>query len=110
MVYDFINKTEDAFKDKKFTGVYGIPRGGMVLAILYSHKTGIPLLLAPHKDCLIIDDIADTGETLLHYSKKGYTIATMYYHQQSKVKPDYYYEEKGDKWIVYPWEIGNEGQ
>ena len=28
----------------------------------------------------------------------------MHYHQDSITKPDYYVEEKGDDWIVYPWE------
>ena len=31
-------------------------------------------------------------------------ICTFHYHKQSIVKPDFYCEEKGDKWIVYPWE------
>ena len=91
---------------KNISGVYGIPRGGLCLAVMLSHYTKIPLLLAPCPNCLIIDDIADTGLTLLHYKECGYYIATMFYHEQSKVVPDFWYKVKNDEWIVYPWELG----
>ena len=74
-------------------GVYGIPRGGNVLATLISYYYDIPLLQAPCRNCIVVDDIADTGETLLHYKSKGYFITTMFYHKQSLVVPDYYYWE-----------------
>ena len=95
------------------SGVYGIPRGGLILATLISYKLDIPLLLNASKDCLIIDDIADSGRTLLHYTENDtqfnrYFIATMFYHQRSVVKPNYYKFEKNDKWIVFPWEEQND--
>lgn len=92
----------------KFSGVYGLPRGGLVIAVMLSHKLKIPLLLAPCKNCLIVDDIADTGISLQHYdidkNEKQYYITTMYYHRQSKVVPDFYVYEKTDSWIKFPWE------
>ncbi|GAG06792.1 unnamed protein product, partial [marine sediment metagenome] len=30
-------------KEHKFVGIYGIPRGGMVVAVYLSHCTGIPV-------------------------------------------------------------------
>lgn len=91
-----------------FTGVYGLPRGGLVLAVMISHRLNIPLLLAPCKNCLIVDDIADTGISLEHYdidkNEKQYYITTMYYHRQSKVVPDFYVYEKTGNWIKFPWE------
>ena len=91
-------------------GVYGIPRGGLVLAVMLSHKLDIPLLLAPTKDCIIVDDIADSGRSLLHYTNNdtqfnNYFITTMYYDKRSMVKPNYYSKEKQGKWIVFPWEV-----
>lgn len=92
----------------KFSGVYGLPRGGLVIAVMLSHKLKIPLLLAPCESCLIVDDIADTGISLEHYdidkNEKQYYITTMYYHRQSKVVPDFYVYEKTDNWIKFPWE------
>ncbi len=91
------------------TGVYGVPRGGLILATLVSYKMDIPLLLNASKGCLIIDDIADSGRTLLHYTENDtqfnkYYISTMFYHERSLVKPDFFKFEKKDNWIVFPWE------
>lgn len=110
---EYINKVIEITKDKQFTGVYGIPRGGVVLATLLSYKLHIPLLLAPAKDCIIIDDIADSGRTLMHFTENDtqfnkYYITTMYYKSRSIVTPDYYMYNKEDEWIVFPWEDENE--
>ena len=106
--------TEIAFhlKDtgKDFKGVYGIPRGGSILAVLLSHKLDLPFIENPFDcefdDFVIVDDIADTGKTLEFYEnnfKKGY-IVTIHEHEQSIVKPEFSVIGKEDKWIVYPWE------
>lgn len=96
----------------KPTGVYGPPRGGLIFATLLSYKMDIPLLLNSAKGCVIIDDIADSGRTLLHFTENDtqfnkYYITTMYYHERSVVKPDYYMHLKKDRWIVYPYEYDN---
>ena len=94
------------------SGVYGVPRGGLIFATMLSYKMDIPLLLNAAKDCIIIDDIADSGRTLMHFTKNDtqfhkFYITTMYYHERSMVKPDYYMFEKKDNWIVYPYEYDN---
>ncbi len=99
-------------RDLKPSGVYGVPRGGLIFATMLSYKMDIPLLLNAAKDCIIIDDIADSGRTLLHFTKNDtqfnkYYITTMYYHERSVVKPDFYMFEKKDNWIVYPYEYDN---
>lgn len=94
----------------KVSGVYGLPRGGLILAALLSYQMDIPLLTHAAKDCIVIDDIADTGRSLYHFRDNRslfnrYYITTMYYVEDSLVKPDFYVREKhvGD-WVVYPWE------
>lgn len=96
-----------------FNGVYGIPRGGLVLAVMISHYYGIPLLAAPCQRCLVVDDICDSGETLLHYAndtsnsgERKYKIATFAYKEGAIVKPDFYRMEKKNNWIIFPWEMG----
>ena len=92
--------------------VYGLPRGGLPIAVSLSHRLGLPLLMSyddrkvvTDKQILIVDDIADTGHTLNLYKKEERNIiCTFHHHEQSIVRPDFYCEEKGDKWIVYPWE------
>ena len=108
---EFVDSLIEEMNKQNFkpTGVYGIPRGGLIPATLISYKLDIPLLMNASKGCLIVDDIADSGRTLLHFTENDtqfnkYFIATMYYHQRSIVKPSYYKFEKNDKWIVFPWE------
>ena len=96
----------------KPTGVYGIPRGGLVFATMLSYKLNIPLLLNAAEGCVIIDDIADSGRTLLHFTENDtqfnkYYITTMFYHERSVVTPDFYVYKKKDNWIVFPYEYNN---
>jgi hypoxanthine phosphoribosyltransferase len=65
-----------------------------------------------YKSILVVDDIADTGETLrkvtelLKENLPAATIksAVLFYKPASTFKPDYYAEQT-TKWIVFPWEI-----
>lgn len=114
-VKEFVTYIADLsrFNGIKYSGVYGLPRGGLVLAVMLSHQLDIPLLMSPASGCLIVDDICDTGESLLHYVKNSsgdkvqdYRIATMYYKQNSLgVVPDTYFYRKEDNWVVFPWEM-----
>lgn len=91
-------------RGRAFDGVYGPPRGGLPLAVALSHALNIPMLAAPHsKNTLIVDDIADTGETLKKYAKKN-LIATIFYHPQSSFVPTIWLRKKGPGWILFPWE------
>ena len=83
---------------------------GQQLAI----KLRVPIDLSPYqnaKSVLLIDDIADSGETihfvhgLLEQCLRNAAIKTavLFYKKKSKIKPDYYVEETTD-WIVFPWE------
>lgn len=63
------------------------------------------------KRVLVVDEIADTGESLKlvksHLIERGaleVKIATIYYKPWSSVTPDYY-EKKTSNWVVFPWEI-----
>lgn len=99
-------------KNIKPTGVYGLPRGGLMFAIMLSYRMDIPLLLNASKGCVIIDDIADSGRTLMHFTENDtqfnkYYITTMYYHERSMVKPDFYLHLKKGRWIEFPYEYGN---
>ena len=110
-IHDYIDEVVKDLEKKEIkpTGVYAPPRGGLVFAVLLSYKLDIPLLLNAAKGCVIIDDIADSGRTLLHFRENDtqfnkYYITTMYYHERSVVKPDFYVKEKKNDWIVFPYE------
>jgi hypoxanthine phosphoribosyltransferase len=86
---------------KHYDGIYGIKRGGWVVAVKLSHLTGMKVLDKPIMNCIIVDDIADKGNTLQKYL--GYDMATLFYKKTSRITPLYYAHETTD-WIVFPWE------
>ncbi|MBE0512862.1 phosphoribosyltransferase [Candidatus Bathyarchaeota archaeon] len=62
------------------------------------------------KKVLVVDDVADTGESLRlvrsHLEEQGATevkTATIYYKPWSVIIPDYY-EKETSSWIIFPWE------
>jgi len=102
--------------------VVGIPRGGLILAVMLSHKLGIKHMTVDHlekleedimmpsfdinkRKILIVDDISDSGQTLKTYKMQGHTTATLDVRNTTITKPDFYcnWLENTD-WIVYPWE------
>ena len=97
---------------KDFKGVFGVPRGGSLLAVILSHKLDITYITDFRKvddgDIIVIDDIVDTGKTFQFYKEQPETkdahYVTIHEHKQSIIKPDYSVIDKQDKWIVYPWE------
>ena len=95
--------------DKKIGSINGLARGGLIPAVMLSHKLGIPFMNEDNDSegyVLIIDDICDTGETLKFYSLHEYILtATIHHKQTAMVEPDFYHSlAPEDKWIVYPWE------
>ena len=96
--------------NSKFTVVTGIPRGGLIPAVMLSHKLGIKYMpyreaIKTLKPVLIVDDIADTGYTLTELGSRGFSTATLCYRYSTQYTPNYYGEEiTDDKWLVFPWE------
>lgn len=92
---------------KKFDSLYGIPRGGLILAVRLSHKLGIPVIMHNAnigEKTLIVDDIADSGDTMVEFlGKKKYVTATLFYNPASKHAPVYFCKEKTG-WVIFPWE------
>ncbi len=92
-------------ENKKFRNIYGIPRGGLILAVYLSHLLDLPILIDKNKitsETLVVDDICDSGVTLKKY--KNYKTATLYYRQNEVFKPDYFVLDAKLNWIVFPWE------
>lgn len=95
----------------KITGIYGVPRGGLVPAVALSHRLNKRLLLDPDSptlgagSVLIVDDISDTGKTFAHMRPK--LSAAIHYNPKSLYRPTawVFTKDNGD-WIVYPWEKG----
>ena len=89
---------------KKFSGIYGVPRGGLCLAVALSHKLEINLISEPKKNSLIVDDVYETGITLNSYKDIE---GAMFFVLFSKIKPTWWntvFISKKNEWIVFPWE------
>ena len=59
-----IEQIANKCKFREFSGIYGVPRGGLCLAVALSHKLKIELISKPIKNSLIVDDVYETGLTL----------------------------------------------
>ena len=88
----------------KFSGVYGVPRGGLCLAVALSHKLKINLISEPIKNSLIVDDVYETGFTLNKFKDIE---GAMFFVLFSKIKPTWFntvFKSEKNEWIVFPWE------
>lgn len=91
----------------KISYVKGIQRGGLIPAVLLSHKLNIPLVTNGILDnsVLVIDDICDSGKTIAEIQNYKCYTATIHHKQSAITKPDFFYSlVPEDRWIVYPWE------
>ena len=88
----------------EISGIYGIPRGGLCLAVALSHKLKINLISEPIKNSLIVDDIYETGITLKTFKNiEGAKFFVLF----SKVSPTWWnsvHISEKSEWIVFPWE------
>lgn len=127
---------DEIWKEFKPDIIVGVARGGLIPAVRLSHITDDtlmrvvdvkfytdiekraekPLITVPlnenieNYNVLIVDDVADTGKTLLEVKKhvlslkaKNIKIAVIAKKPQSIIDPDYYVFET-EKWIIFPWE------
>jgi hypothetical protein len=91
----------------QFDKIYGIPRGGLIPAVLLSHKMNIPLTNYMYSEnTLIVDDICDTGKTMSEIYADNKTAVLHHKPHTSNYTPAFYSCIWGtDDWIVYPWEL-----
>lgn len=114
--------------------IIGVGRGGWVPAVYLSDRLGVKQLYAVRVELykgekkegkprmtqrpplrrirgnvLIVDDVADTGETLVAVKKlikkvaKDVRTATLHYKPHSKLKPDFFIQ-KTRRWVIYPYQ------
>ena len=99
-----VDHIADQCKYLNLSGIYGVPRGGLCLAVALSHKLDIQIINKPSKNSLIVDDIFETGFTL---SKFKHIEGVNFFVLVSKENPIWWntvnicYKKE---WIVFPWE------
>ena len=93
--------------------IYGVPRGGLPLAVKLAYYFDACVTLRPEEADLIVDDVADSGKTLIEVtaaakgSGKEVKCATLFFKECSRFNPDFYIRTS-DKWICFPWEVYDE--
>lgn len=118
----------------EFDAIVGLARGGWIPARILSDFLGVKRLIslqfssyeefkkAPLKHLdqeplelqgkriLLVDDVADTGSSLIHakdFIEKGGNeckTAAIYVKPWTRFWPDYFFKEVRE-WVVFPWEI-----
>jgi uncharacterized protein len=108
---EIVDELCEKLNSYNFQAVYGIPRGGLIPAVIISHQFNIPLIngtdapLCCKYDCvLIVDDIIDSGETLKKYSFNCFIIATLFKHCKCLIMPDVFVRTNSN-WIRFPYEV-----
>ena len=135
---DFLDDTKSLTQkiDWKFDTIIPIARGGFSLGHLlgeyynvravYSINTigyddtiklesvkvfNIPEL-GEAKNVLIVDDIVDSGDTMVEvlkvlgqaYPEVTFKVASLFYKKSAKIAPDWYVQE-ADRWIEFFWSV-----
>lgn len=130
------HKLLQQLSESEFDTIIGVSRGGLTLAHMLSEALDIRNVqtvstqlyddtkkrdcititdncsLNDSKNVLVVDDIADSGETLkalynhftLSYPDIHFKTATLFYKQSSAFEPDYWIEEARE-WIEFFWEV-----
>ena len=96
-----VQQLASRFAGSAVTGVYGVPRGGLCLAVALSHAIDRPLLSAPEPSALIVDDVYETGRTL--QALKGQVPQASFAVWVSKVRPDWWVAAEvaaSSEWLV----------
>ena len=113
ITWDYIDAAVDNIaaqvlsSDYQIKHIYGMPRGGLIPAVMLSHQLSIPLFtpgMVLNNTTLVVDDICDSGTTMYNYWKYGIPFVTIHTKLSASVQPNFHYEVIENDWIVYPWE------
>jgi len=98
---------------RTFSCIAGVSRGGLIPAVMLSHKLKLPMISITPNDmvendheAIIVDEIYDTGKTIekikLFNPRAAY--ATLF-HNEHLPELDFYCVKRDlVEWVVFPWE------
>jgi hypoxanthine phosphoribosyltransferase len=97
-------KISKVIKEKypKCSGLYPIPRGGLVPAVIISNIINKPIQKELDSTSIVIDDIEDSGQTLMNFKDNSCVVLV-----SKNEKTNHYCCRKAMKneWIYFPWEM-----
>jgi GTP cyclohydrolase I len=97
--------------------VYGVPRGGAVVAGLLGARAGWRAVDAPERGCLVVDDLVDSGRTLSRYAgvsiadDRGSFVCDVDALARKPHAPEHLASGAPTLagWVEFPWERGERG-
>lgn len=99
------NKVNAVAETLHIAGIYGIPRGGNLVAMALSQRLDLPMLDCVAKSLgkiLVVDDLVDSGKTMKVFAEQGLPTAALYVKPHSP-RPTFYTREI-DGWVDYFYE------
>lgn len=102
---------------KKYELIAGIARGGLVPAVMLSHKLGITMASIQPNDILddeirtlVVDEIYDTGKTIKNLLLRNPAIDIAVVISKDAQAPVGYIGKvlNTTNWIIFPWESSND--
>jgi uncharacterized protein len=117
-INDLLDDIQRQIKDsgEKFEMIAGVTRGGLVPAVMLSHRLNLPMMaiaaenailpISLAKKTLIVDEIYDTGKTIRGLKQVNpLTQFAVLYHNIGLDELQYYGRKmRLDNWLVFPWE------
>ena len=113
-VEEAVNYLAAFLKEQNIKYVAGVPRGGLIPAVMVSHQSGIPITTLDRLESLegiskeevaIVDDISDSGVTLAPFITQGYTVVTLCHKFTCPIEvSSFKFQVQETDWVVFPWE------
>lgn len=82
--------------------VYGVPRGGSAVAALLACH-GVQVLDEPTRDCVVVDDLVDSGKTRARY--EFFKFDALFRKPNAPLAAAPGAVELGPEWVQFPWEL-----
>jgi len=98
----------DRCRGIELSGVYGVPRGGLPLAVALSHRLGVPMVDAPGARVLVVDDIYDSGQTIRGLMERHPGAGPFWVWATREFETRGYrsvLNDIGSEWVLFPWEV-----
>lgn len=107
-IMDCCSRLAHFILEGKYNSIYGIPKGGIIPAVIIARKLNLPLVESSEitTKTLLIDEINDSGTTLKDYNYGAKSdSATLFQRYSTTYKSTYYATLiTNDDWLIMPWE------